>query len=138
MKQVSVFLENRKGRLDECLSLLSDNNINVVSLSLADTTDYGMLRLIVSDPEKAKDALKGGGFSARLSDVVAVKLPHTVGSLQGALRVCSNNNINIEYMYALCTKTDEAAIVIKPSDISLAENVLTDNGYALFTDGDLF
>lgn len=138
MKQLSVFLENRKGRLDECLSALTDNNINVVSLSLADTTDFGMLRLIVSDPEKARDTLKSRGFSATLSEVVGVKMPHVPGALQGALRVVADNDINIEYMYALCTKTDEAAIVIKPSDIEKTQKVLTDKGYSLFTEGDLF
>ena len=138
MKQLSVFLENRQGRLDECLSALTDNDINVVSLSLADTTDFGMLLLIVSEPEKAREALKGRGFSANFSEVVGIRMPHVPGALQKALKVVAEQNINIEYMYALCTKTDEAAIVIKPSDIEKAQTVLKDNGYTLFTDGDLF
>lgn len=138
MKQLSVFLENREGRLEECLTILKDEGINVISLSLADTTDYGMLRLIVKDPEKSLKALKACGFSASLSDVVAIKLPHTVGSLQGVLHTCAVNKINVEYMYALCTKTDEAAIVIKPSATDEAVRVLSEAHYDFFEDGDMF
>ncbi len=131
-------MENREGRLDDVLNLLKENNVNIISLSLADSTDYGMLRLIVNDPEKAQDALKSAGFSAKISEVVGVKMSHTVGSLQGALSVFTKNHINIEYMYALCTKTDEAAIVIMPADIDRAVEELKKAGYDLFTDGDLF
>ncbi len=131
-------MENREGRLDDVLNLLKENNVNIISLSLADSTDYGMLRLIVNDPEKAQAALKSAGFSAKISEVVGVKMSHTVGSLQGALSVFTKNHINIEYMYALCTKTDEAAIVIMPADIERAVEELKKAGYDLFTDGDLF
>ena len=131
-------MENREGRLDDVLNLLKENSVNIISLSLADSTDYGMLRLIVNDPEKAQDALKSAGFSAKISEVVGVKMSHTVGSLQGALSVFTKNHINIEYMYALCTKTDEAAIVIMPADIDRAVEELKKAGYDLFTDGDLF
>ena len=82
MKQLSVFIENREGRLEDVLNLLKEENINIISLSLADTSDYGMLRLIVSDPQKGCEALKENGFSATLNDVVAVTLPHKVGALQ--------------------------------------------------------
>ena len=138
MKQLSVFIENREGRLEDVLNLLKDNNINIISLSLADTSDYGVLRLIVSDNEKAKDELKENGFSAHISEVVGVKMSHTVGSLQSALHVLTKENINVEYMYALCTKTDEAAIVIKPADIEGSVKALNNAGFDLFTDGDLF
>ncbi len=138
MKQLSVFLENREGRLEDVLTILKDNDINLISLSLADSTDYGMLRLLVKDPEKGKDVLKANGFSARISDVVAVKIPHKVGTLQNVLHTLSSEGINIEYMYALCTKTDEAAIVIKPSDMELAIKVLEGVNASFFTDDDLF
>lgn len=138
MKQLTVFLENREGSLNDALSTLSDNKINIISLSLAETTDYGLLRLIVSNPAEAKDILKAEGFSAHLSDVVAVKLPHVAGSLHSAIKVLSDKNINIEYMYALCTKTDEAAIVIKPADIECANTELRNAGFEFFTDGDTF
>ena len=106
MKQLSVFIENREGRLEDVLNLLKEENINIISLSLADTSDYGMLRLIVSDPQKGREALKENGFSATLNDVVAVTLPHKVGALQEILHVLCKESLNVEYMYALCTKTN--------------------------------
>lgn len=138
MKQLSVFIENREGRLEDVLNLLKEQKINIISLSLADTSDYGMLRLIVADPEKGRDALKENGFSATLNDVVAVVLPHKVGALQEVLHTLCAAKLNVEYMYALCTKTDEAAIVIKPSDLTKATEVLAEAGAAFFGEGDLF
>lgn len=133
IKQVSVFLENSAGRLDSALSVLKDKNINIVSLSLADTSDYGMLRMIVSDAESAKDALKAKGLSAHLTDVIAIKLPHVVGSLQKALNSISEAGINIEYMYALSTKDANACIVIKPSDKAICAEALSDCGFTFLT-----
>lgn len=138
MKQLSVFLENREGRLEEALRILKEENINIISLSLADTTDYGMLRLIVSDADKGKEALKNNGFSAHISDVIAIKLPHVSGKLHQALTILKNAQINVEYMYALCTRTDEAALVFKTSDNRKAEDTFGDNGYKAFTEEDLF
>ena len=138
MKQLSVFLENREGRLEEALRILKEKNINIISMSVADTAEYGMLRLIVNDVEAGREALLDDGFSAHLSDVIAVRLPHVVGSLHDALSALSRAGINVEYLYALCTKTDEAAIVIKPSDREGAAKALTDAGFKFFTDGDLF
>lgn len=132
MKQLSVFIENREGRLEDVLNLLKEENINIISLSLADTSDYGMLRLIVSDPQKGCEALKKNGFSATLNDVVAVTLPHKVGALQEILHILCKEDLNVEYMYALCTKTDEAAIVIKPSDPQKADEVLRAAGVHFF------
>ena len=114
IKQVSVFLENSAGRLQSVLQVLKNENINIVSLSVADTNDYGMLRMIVSDAAKAKEALKNAGLSAHLTDVVAIKLPHTVGSLSDVLTKVADAGINVEYMYALSTKDENACIVIKP------------------------
>lgn len=138
IKQLSVFLENREGRLEDVLKLLKEENVNIISLSLADTSDYGMLRLLVNDPEKGRKALKEQGFSATLSDILAVTLPHRVGALQEVLHTLYMAEINVEYMYALCTKTDEAAIVIKPSDIEKAKEVLAEDGAVFFEEGDLF
>lgn len=138
MKQLSVFLENREGRLEEALSILKQEEINIISLSLADTTDYGMLRLIVSDADKGKEALRNSGFSAHISDVIAIKLPHVSGTLHQSLSLLKSAQINVEYMYALCTRTDEAALVFKTSDNRKAEEVFRDGGYKAFTDEDLF
>ena len=108
LNQLSVFLENREGRLDQVLECLKNNHVNIISLSLADTSDYGMLRMIVSSPEEAKAALKEAGFSANLTPVIGMKLGHKAGSLQRAPSVICKEGINIEYMYALATSGEDA------------------------------
>lgn len=137
IKQVSVFLENSAGRLQSALEILKNEEINIISLSLADTSDYGMLRMIVSNPEKAKSALKEGGLSAHLTDVLAIKLPHTVGSLQGVLKKVSDAGINIEYMYALSTKDENACIVFKPADKEICAKALESSGFDFVTNDDI-
>lgn len=132
MKQLSIFLENREGRLEDVLSVLEEENINILSLSMADTSEYGMLRLLVSDPDQGRAALKERGFSATLTDVVAIKMDHKVGELRRVLRIICEAGINIEYMYALCTETDEAAMALKPSNLSVAETVLKVAGVEFF------
>lgn len=133
IKQVSVFLENSAGRLQSALEIIKDEKINIVSLSLADTSDYGMLRMIVSDADTAKAVLKEAGLSAHLTDVLAIKLPHTVGSLQKVLSKIADAGINIEYMYALSTKDSNACIVIKPSDKDLCVKTLSDKEFDFVT-----
>lgn len=133
IKQLSVFIENREGRLEEVLEVLKQNNVNIVSLSLADTSDYGLLRLLVTNPEAGKKALTDNGFSAMLTDVLGVKLCHRVGFLQELLEVICQNHINIEYMYALSTGTDDASIVIKTSDLEKAAEVLKKTAVELVT-----
>ena len=133
LNQLSVFLENREGRLDQVLETLKNNNINIISLSLADTSDYGMLRMIVSDSEEGKKTLKGAGFSAMLTPVIGMKLAHKAGQLQAALSVMSKEGINVEYMYALATSGDDAVIVIKTTDLEKTAAVLSANGIAMAT-----
>ena len=133
IKQVSVFLENSAGRLQSVLQVLKNENINIVSLSVADTNDYGMLRMIVSDAGKAKEALKNAGLSAHLTDVVAIKLPHTVGSLSDVLTKVADAGINVEYMYALSTKDENACIVIKPENPEACAKALEDIGLTFVT-----
>ena len=101
IKQLSVFIENRKGRLEEVLNTLKNSDINIISLSLADTADYGLLRLIVSDPKRGKEALTKNGFSAMLTDVLAITLSHRVGQLQELLTVICKAEINVEYMLSI-------------------------------------
>lgn len=137
VKQLSVFLENREGRLDKVLAILKDNDVNIVSLSLADTSDYGLLRMIVSDPAKGKAVLKEAGFTAMLTDVMAVKLAHKVGQLQVLLAQICKADINIDYMYALATGSDDASIIIKTSDLEKAVEVLGKNGVELITEEEL-
>lgn len=137
VNQLSVFIENREGRLEQVLETLKDNNINIISLSLADTSDYGMLRMIVSNPQLGKQALKEAGFSAMLTPVLAVKLSHKVGQLQVLLSAICKAGINIEYMYALATGSDDASIVIKPADLDKAAEVLEKSGVELIAAAEL-
>ena len=131
LNQLSVFLENREGRLDQVLECLKNNHVNIISLSLADTSDYGMLRMIVSSPEEAKAALKAAGFSANLTPVIGMKLGHKAGSLQSALSVICKEGINIEYMYALATSGDDAIIVVKTTDLDKSAAALENAGVVL-------
>ena len=127
-KQLSVFIENRQGRLGEVLNVLKDNNVNILSLSLADTTEYGLLRLIVNNPELGKEKLSEEGFSTILTEVLVLKITHQSGSLQKLLKVLSDENVNIEYMYGLSIDGQEASVVLKTSDVLKAEEVLGSKG----------
>ena len=137
INQLTVFIENRTGRLDDVLESLKEAGINIISLSLADTSEYGLLRMIVSEPEKAKEALKAKDFTAMLTPVLGVKLSHQVGQLQILLAEICKAGINIEYTYALATGNDDASIVIKTADLKAAAEVLVGTGVELITAGDL-
>lgn len=132
-KQLTVFIENRSGRLSEVLDVLKENNVNILSLSLADTTEFGLLRLIVDNAALGKEKLTENGFSSLLSDVSIIKIPHKVGSLQELLKVIDNNGVNIEYMYGLSIESDEAYVVLKASDIQRVDEILTSNGVKTIT-----
>jgi hypothetical protein len=119
-KQLSVFIENKQGRLGEVLQVLKDNEVNIQSLSLADTTEYGLLRLIVDKPEVGKDKLFEAGFSSMLTSVLIVDVPHSPGSLQTVLKTIVEKEINVEYMYGLTIKGDTASIVMKTDDLEKA------------------
>lgn len=128
-KQLSVFIENRQGRLGEVLAVLKKNKTNILSLSLADTTEFGLLRLIVVNPSSAAEKLVEEGFSATLTDVLVVKISHRSGSLQNLLEILSSNDIGVEYMYGLSIEGENATVVLKASDLTAADNLLTENGY---------
>lgn len=127
-KQLSVFIENRKGRLGEVLEVLKNNNVNILSLSLADTAEYGLLRLIVDNPEKGKEKLVEEGFSTMLTDVLVIKIRHESGSLQSFLSVISAKDISVEYMYGLSIDGEDASVVLKTSDLKKALAVIAENG----------
>jgi hypothetical protein len=116
----------------DVLSILAEKNINILSLSLAETSDYGMLRLLVSDPEGGKAALKEKGMSATLTEILAVQMPHRVGELQKILTILCAKGVNIEYIYALCTYNEEAALAIKTSDPETAEQALVAAGVTFY------
>ena len=136
-KQLTVFIENRAGRLSEVLGVLKENNVNILSLSLADTTEFGLLRLIVDNAPLAKEKLTAGGFSSLLSDVSIISIPHKVGNLQTLLKIIDSEGINIEYMYGLSIQKEEAHIVLKASDVNKVDAILTENGIKTVTCEDL-
>lgn len=136
-KQTTVFIENRKGRLKEVLDVLKQNGVNILSLSLADTAEYGLLRIISNNPAQAKDRLTKAGFSSMLTDVFILQIPHTPGALQDILSVIAEEEINVEYMYGLSVGGEEASIVVKTSDLQKAENVFEKHGIEMLSDKDL-
>lgn len=133
IKQLSVFIENREGRLERVTEVLVEHNINIVSFSLADTSEYGMLRMIVSNPEEGKRVLKEEGFSAMLTDVIAVKIAQEPGTLHQVLKVLFEEGLSVEYMYTLATVGKDTSIIMKLSDVERALSVLQSTGYVVCT-----
>lgn len=139
IKQLSVFVENKKGRLHAITQVLADNEIDISSLSLADTTDFGVLRLIVNKPDEAKKVLSDSGVVVKITDVVAVVMDDVPGGVAGALKVFADNEISVEYMYACVGKTTgKALMVVRTDDIPRAEAVLDKAGYALANPADIY
>ena len=136
-KQLSVFIENRQCRLGEVLKVLKENNVNILSLSLADTTEYGLLRLIVNNPELGKEKLAKDGFSTILTDVIILKITHQAGSLQTLLKILSDSDVNVEYMYGLSIDGEEASVVLKTSNVQLAEEVFAKAGVKTLSSEDI-
>ena len=115
VEQISIFLENKSGRLAEVATVLAGAAINIRALSLADTTDFGILRLIVNDTEKAKQVLKENGFTVGKTEVIAVEVPDRPGGLANILNAMKDKVINVEYMYAFVQKSGGNAIIISHS-----------------------
>ena len=132
VKQLSVFLENREGRIKDVLEILATNDINIVATSLADTSEYGMLRMIVSDPEKAQRVLKEKSVSAMLTDVICIRVPHAVGSLYKAMKALEDAKVNVEYMYAFANGSDAAA-VLKSDDPARVIDILKGSGFDVYS-----
>lgn len=124
IKQLSVFLENRPGTLDEALTVLKDAGVNMKALSLADTSEFGIMRIITDDPDSAKQAMKSAGYTSIVNDVIAVELKHEVGYLAGIVKKLSEAGINIEYMYAAPSETSSARMIIKTDDVEKAGEAL--------------
>lgn len=133
IKQLSVFIENRSGRLEQVTQVLKENNINIVSISLADTSDYGLLRLILSNPDQAAAILKENGFSATITNVIAVKFTQHVGQLSELLAVLSSAGVDIEYMYSLTSAERDASIVLKTSDQQKALDAISPSDFELLS-----
>lgn len=139
VEQISVFLENRAGRLAEVTRTLAENNVNIRALSLADTSDFGILRLIVTDNEKAKEALKAKGFTVGRTNVVATEVGDNPGGLHNILEMLAVGNVNVEYMYAFVTQSGHNAVLVFRFDqTDKAIEVLRSNGVRILSGEELY
>lgn len=138
IKQLSVFVENSQGRLQSIIDALGENHINIRALSLADTTEFGILRLIVDECEKASAVLKEQGVISKVTDVIAVSIDDCAGGLAEVTRAISDAGIGIEYTYAFLGRSHgKALLVIQTSDEVRAEKILTEKGVTLASTEDL-
>lgn len=137
VKQITVFVENKVGRLSEILDTLGKNDIDISALSLADTTDFGLLRLIVDKPEEALKTLAEHGVVAKITDVLAIAVNDTPGGLAGALKILTSENISVEYMYAFVGRYDDALVVLRTSDQVRAAEICKKHGIKM-VDGNAY
>ena len=138
VKQISVFIENKKGALASATRYLADNGINIRALSIADTQDFGILRLIVNDENTAEKVLAENGYLIKVIDVVGVKISDEPGKLTEALAVLDKANINVEYLYAFMARTEKHAyVVLRVEENDIAENLLTSAGFKMISESDI-
>ncbi len=139
VEQISIFLENKPGALEEVTRILKDAGINIRTLSLADTSDFGILRLIVNDVDRASQVLKEQGFRINRTPVVAVEVPDRPGGLHGILEALSKNGINVAYLYAFVERSGEHAVIIFRFDApDKAIDVLQKNGMTVLPGAKLY
>jgi len=128
--QLSAFVANKPGHLQRVLKVLADENINIITLTIAETSDFGILRMIVNDPEKGYRVLKENNITCSTTDVLAIEIDDRPGSLYKALDAFAKMNLNIEYMYAFTEKREGKAVMIfRSEDIEAAKKALIDSGY---------
>jgi len=129
IKQISIFLENVSGRLAEVTKTLASNQVNLRAMTIADTADFGILRIIAADPGTAAGVLSKAGFMAKMTEVLAVEVEDRPGGLARVMEVFSKNNVNIEYMYASLERSkDKAIIIIKVADVQKGIKIVEENG----------
>ena len=138
LKQLSIFVENKQGSLVSITDTLATNNVNIRALSIAETEDFGILRLIVNDVETAKNTLTEKGYLIKVTNVVGVKIGDAPGKLTAALGVLDKAGINMEYLYAFMTRTEKHAyVVFRVEDDEAAESALEAAGFHLITNADV-
>jgi hypothetical protein len=133
IEQLSIFLENKAGRLAEVTDVLAKAAVNIHALSLADTSDFGILRLIVGDYETAKTALKAAGFTVGLTGVVAVAVPHVPGGLNAIVQMLGKQGVNVEYMYAFPRRGEDAVLIFRFNNPDAAMDVLKEAGVPMMS-----
>ena len=138
IKQLTVFVQNRKGTIVSVTDILAKNDINIRALSIAETQDFGILRLIVNDESKAEKVLKDQGYLIKVVDVVGVKIGDAPGKLTSALDVLDKADINVEYLYAFMARTEKHAyVVLRVENNENAETTLTNAGFKMITEADI-
>ena len=138
IKQLTVFIQNKRGSVASVTDILSKNNINLRALSIAETQDFGILRLIVNDEKKAEAVLAENGYLIKVINVVGVKISDEPGKLTAALDVLDKADINVEYLYAFMARTEKHAyVVLRVEDNSAAEKTLIDAGFRMITESDI-
>ena len=139
IKQITVFLENKPGRMEEATGCLADEKINLHALSIADTTDFGILRMIASDPDQAVSVLRKHGFMVKTVEVIAVAMGHSPGSLHKVLQKLKELNVSIEYLYAFTSrhKDYDAIVILSVSNQAAAAEMLKSAGFPVL-DENLF
>ena len=138
IKQLTVFIQNKKGTVVSVTDILSKNSINLRALSIAETQDFGILRLIVNDEKAAEAVLAENGYLIKVIDVVGVKIGDEPGKLTAALDVLDKADINVEYLYAFMARTEKHAyVVLRVEDNEVAEKALTDAGFKMISEADI-
>ena len=139
IKQISIFVENKKGRMAEITKVIADANVDIRALSVADTTDFGILRLIVDTPDEAVKALKDAGMTVSLTDVIAVGLDDRPGAFAGVVKLLSDAGINIEYMYAFITRTEgKAYVIMRLEDPQTGIDMLKKSGVHMLSSEEIY
>jgi hypothetical protein len=138
VKQISLFLENKEGRLYEALKVLAEAGINIRALAIADTSGFGILRLIVNDPEKAKSALENAVYTVKITPVLAVEVDDRPGGLAEVLKYIYDADINVEYTYAFVEKSGEKAVVVlRTNNLDKTISVLKEKGITLLSESEV-
>ena len=139
IKQISIFVENKPGRLNSITKLLKDNDIDIRALSIADTKDFGILRLIVNKPELACEVLNGADCTVSITNVIAIGINDTPGGLADAMDCLYRANISVEYMYAFITKTsDQAYVILRVENNDKALEALQDENFTILTGKEVY
>jgi len=136
IRQLSIFLENRSGRLHEVLEALGNEKINITALTIADTSEYGIIRLLVSEPEKGYNLLKSIGFSVSLTEVISLSVSHEAGSLCKILKKFSDEKLSIEYMYAF-SLGEKAIIVLRTDNHPKVFEIIEHNQFTLIREDEI-
>ena len=139
IKQISIFVENKPGRLSAVTQLLSEHGIDIRALSIADTKDFGILRLIVNNPDKACEVLKEADCTVSITNVIAIGINDKPGGLAAAMDVLYSANISVEYMYAFISKTDnEAYVILRVQNNEVAASALEEKGFKVLSPEDVY